>query len=178
MSARMKLALAVLLTSVMVGCGGSQTKTTDADGAAKPQKDGNDADTTTNPPVAALPLAKELPAEVVAAWKKAGAMVGWMGAHSQFAAGESFTTKREGLQAARAVPAFRISEWRAGMLAKLPAPARAFGLFLRFSGVTDAGLKELAGLKQLTTLNLLGTQVTDAGRKELQKALPECDIKR
>ena len=33
--------------------------------------------------------------------------------------------------------------------------------------VTDAGLKELAALKQLTTLNLGVTQVTDAGLKEL-----------
>jgi serine/threonine protein kinase/Leucine-rich repeat (LRR) protein len=34
-------------------------------------------------------------------------------------------------------------------------------------GVTDAGLKELAGLKQLQWLNLVGTLVTDAGLKEL-----------
>ena len=33
--------------------------------------------------------------------------------------------------------------------------------------VTDAGLKELAGLKDLQSLNLHHTQVTDAGMKEL-----------
>ena len=33
--------------------------------------------------------------------------------------------------------------------------------------MTDAGLKELAGLKSLQTLDLNGTQVTDAGLKEL-----------
>ena len=33
--------------------------------------------------------------------------------------------------------------------------------------MTDAGLKELAGLTQLQTLNLAGTKVTDAGLKEL-----------
>ena len=33
--------------------------------------------------------------------------------------------------------------------------------------VTDAGLKELVALKNLTTLNLGSTQVTDAGLKEL-----------
>ena len=33
--------------------------------------------------------------------------------------------------------------------------------------MTDAGLKELAALKNLTTLNLSDTQVTDAGLKEL-----------
>src|SRR5947209_6639917 len=34
--------------------------------------------------------------------------------------------------------------------------------------VTDAGLKELKDLKQLTTLSLWGTKVTDAGLKELK----------
>ncbi len=33
--------------------------------------------------------------------------------------------------------------------------------------MTDAGLKELAGLKSLQLLYLAGTQVTDAGLKEL-----------
>ena len=42
--------------------------------------------------------------------------------------------------------------------------------------VTDAGLKELAALKNLTTLHLGHTQVTDAGLKELQQALPRCEI--
>ena len=37
-----------------------------------------------------------------------------------------------------------------------------------FSGkITDAGLKELAGLQELQTLDLTGAQVTDAGLKEL-----------
>ena len=42
--------------------------------------------------------------------------------------------------------------------------------------VTDAGVKELAGLKSLQTLDLRDTQVTDAGLKERQKALPDCKI--
>ena len=42
--------------------------------------------------------------------------------------------------------------------------------------VTDAGLKELATLKNLTTLDLGFTKVTDAGVKELQDALPKCRI--
>ena len=33
--------------------------------------------------------------------------------------------------------------------------------------MTDAGLKELAGLTSLQTLNLSATRVTDAGLKEL-----------
>ena len=40
-------------------------------------------------------------------------------------------------------------------------------LDLRFTEVTDAGLKELAPLTQLQTLDLGGTKVTDAGLKEL-----------
>ena len=38
---------------------------------------------------------------------------------------------------------------------------------VEFTKVTDAGLKEVAGLKRLLTLNLANTQVTDAGLKEL-----------
>jgi internalin A len=69
-----------------------------------------------------------------------------------------------------------------------------------YTQVTDAGLKELAPLKNLTTLDLYGTkvtdtglkalapltkldllilietQVTDAGAREFQKVLPKCGI--
>lgn len=45
------------------------------------------------------------------------------------------------------------------------------------SQITDAGLKELAKMKNLGSLELDKTQVTDAGVAELQKALPNCDIK-
>jgi hypothetical protein len=45
-------------------------------------------------------------------------------------------------------------------------------LNLQSTQVTDAGLKELAGLKSLQLLKLSGTQVTDAGLQELRKALP------
>ena len=34
----------------------------------------------------------------------------------------------------------------------------------------------MAGLKSLTSLNLNGTKVKDAGVAELQKALPKCKI--
>jgi hypothetical protein len=42
--------------------------------------------------------------------------------------------------------------------------------------VTDAGVKELAQLKNLDFLGLAGTKVTDAAVKELKKALPRCII--
>ncbi len=49
-------------------------------------------------------------------------------------------------------------------------------LDLRDTRVTDAGLKELAGLKNLTTLQLRGTGVTEAGIARLRQALPGCEI--
>jgi hypothetical protein len=42
--------------------------------------------------------------------------------------------------------------------------------------VTDAGVKELTALKNLTELDLRCTEVTDAGVQELQYALPKCKI--
>src|SRR5262249_22775060 len=42
--------------------------------------------------------------------------------------------------------------------------------------VTDAGLKELAGLKNLRRLELQGTKVTREGAAELEKTLPRCTI--
>ncbi len=41
---------------------------------------------------------------------------------------------------------------------------------------TDAGLKELAGLKHLQTLDLRNTKVTYAGVEVLRKKLPKCKI--
>jgi hypothetical protein len=44
--------------------------------------------------------------------------------------------------------------------------------------VTAAGLKELAGMKQLQTLDVSAARVTDAGVKELKKALPGTYIRK
>src|SRR4029079_14523520 len=100
---------------------------------------------------------------------------GWLGP-ARHTGDLEFSTKREDLEARRTLPAFKIREWRAGMLAKLPAPARPFGLDLTEAEMRDSRLKDLAPLKQLTALNLhrhLTTanvnspSVTDAGLKEL-----------
>jgi internalin A len=111
---------------------------------------------------------KPLPEEIVTAWKKAGAEVGWMRVDNF----DLLKPQTEGVPGD--LPAFGFSDrafmglpWEEGMLAKLPAPAAAFGLDLGFTPVTDAGLKELAGLKNLQTLDLFRTAVTDAGLKEL-----------
>jgi WD40 repeat protein len=65
------------------------------------------------------------------------------------------------------VPAFGRKQWKANLVATLPQPERAFGLFLWQSDIDDAGMKELARLKQLHTLEIGNTKVTDKGLKEL-----------
>ncbi|MCI0462651.1 MAG: hypothetical protein L0Z62_37355, partial [Gemmataceae bacterium] len=104
-----------------------------------------------------------LPESVRAAWQKAGAKVGWMAVHKT-----GFFPFRVGNEGkAGEMPAFRLSPWQDGVLARLPSPQRGFGLDLSGSKVTDAGLKELAALKHLQWLDLDQTKVTDAGLKEL-----------
>jgi hypothetical protein len=71
-------------------------------------------------------LAKPLPDEIVRAWTKAGARVGWMGLNEYGAC--YFADKAAGLRGA--VPAFRFGAWKDGQLAGLPVPAAAFGLDL------------------------------------------------
>ncbi|MCH7727775.1 MAG: hypothetical protein IH991_15035, partial [Planctomycetes bacterium] len=51
--------------------------------------------------------AQPLPNDVVSAWEKAGASVGWFGSDRQYGFLQ-FNTKREVLDAARSVPAFKI----------------------------------------------------------------------
>lgn len=51
-------------------------------------------------------------------------------------------------------------------------------LDLRRTKVTDAGLKLLAGLPGLRILDLGSTAATDVGVRELQAALPKCEIHR
>jgi hypothetical protein len=117
---------------------------------------------------------KPLPEEIVQAWEKAGARPGWIGLNKY----GKFLFAEEATGLTGAVPAFRFSGWKDGVVAGLPVPAAPFGLDLDRTSVTDAGLRELAGLKSLQTLNLSLTQVTGAGVGELQKALPGCSIRR
>ncbi|HMF16003.1 MAG TPA: hypothetical protein VKE98_02300, partial [Gemmataceae bacterium] len=104
--------------------------------------------------------AKGLPASVRLAWEKAGAISGWM---SQGRFGEWSFRDGAGEGKAGELPVFGWSKWEAGLIPQLPAPKQSFGLHLMGSEVTDAGLKELAPLKQLELLGLAHTQVTDAG---------------
>jgi internalin A len=100
----------------------------------------------------------QLPAEIVAAWVKAGAQAGWMG--DEKFGWLVFRSGGEGKEGE--VPAFGFKQWQPGVLSRLPQPERAFGLSLQperafglsLQTVTDAGLKELAGLKSLQALDL------------------------
>lgn len=97
--------------------------------------------------------APALPPEVVQAWQKAGATVGW---HHVDDHGElNFGSGPRGNPGD--VPAFLFPQWKEGLLLKLPAPAGPFGLALTAPQVTDTSLKELAGFKNLQVLNLSRT---------------------
>jgi hypothetical protein len=113
---------------------------------------------------------KDLPDKIIQAWKDAGATVGWMKLEAD--GSPSFVEKPE----ADAIPAFRLPKWKDGVVAKLPVPETPFGLDLSGTDVTDAGLKELANLQNLTRLSLCDTKTSDAAVEKLQKALPKCRI--
>jgi hypothetical protein len=49
-------------------------------------------------------------------------------------------------------------------------------LTLNETQITDTGLKELAALKQLKALHLSNTKVTKMGVAEFKKALPNCRV--
>src|SRR5262245_45057816 len=91
---------------------------------------------------------KPLPEEIVKQWRGAGAESGWMKV--------IFDTKRR-LTDFRAqeigepgqIPAFRFPSKAEPTLATLPDPGVAFGLELSLTRMTDAGMKDLAELKNL-----------------------------
>src|ERR1700677_5381752 len=86
---------------------------------------------------------KPLPQGVVKAWTDAGAVVGWIHVNHEFGVLQFSVGKSppDG-----AVPAFRFAAWAENMLAKLPVPGALFGLDLSGTQVADAGLKELVRL--------------------------------
>src|SRR5262249_25558988 len=106
-----------------------------------------------------------LPKDVVSAWEKAGAVVGWVHEDEFGSDGYEFVVAEKGV--AGDVPAFWGGFEVKKVLGKLPPPAVPFALDLSYPGVTDADLEELAGLKNLHTLTLRYSKVTDAGLKKL-----------
>jgi internalin A len=124
--------------------------------AQPPVRDDGPPRNSTKPnQVESLP-ARELPAQLVAAWKKAGALTVWTSPNE---------ISQDRLGKDGEVPGFQL-RWAPG-IAALPRPQTAFGLSFGSGGMTDAGLRELAELKTLQYLFLYNTPVTDAGMKEL-----------
>ena len=121
--------------------------------------------------VSAQPAGKELDPKVREAWEKAGARVG------SYRQGEfdqrSFPI---GKSTAAALPLFALSFER-GVVANLPEPSVPFALSLG-GGVKDARLHELARHKNLRALVLNRQGVTDAGMKHIAalKDLQTLDI--
>jgi len=115
-------------------------------------------------------LPKALPAAIVKAWKDAGATVGWMKVD------DSGVLKFNDEPEAGAVPAFKFAHWKAGILPKLPLPETPFGIDLSKTELMDAGLKEFANLRTLTSLCLCETQVMAETVEMLRKTLPKCFI--
>ncbi len=139
-------------------------------------KQSNPSNAKPHGPVDKTSQVQPLPAELVAAWEKAGARVGWMSddSYSLFHSPSwylLFGGFREGLAGKKGeVPLFCFQDRRpAGIIAKLPQPQTAFGLVFNMACMhaEDGDLKELAGLKNLQVLNVCNSQITDAGLKEL-----------
>lgn len=135
-------------------------------------------------------IPKPVPPEIVQTWRNAGANYGWMNMnlhlnrHVFVAEGEARITDNW-WDRTSGMPVFQFPVWQEGALAKLPDPGVPFGLCLNLSNVTDAGLKELDGLKNLQALYIAGdgprgeTRITDAGLKMLadRKNLLTLDIR-
>src|SRR5262245_51740396 len=77
-----------------------------------------------------------LPKDLVAAWKKAGAAVGWVHVNEFGSPGYEFVDENKAT--AGDVPAFWGGFKCEGVLSKLPQPETPFALDLGYPGVTDA----------------------------------------
>jgi internalin A len=143
----LRFATCILASLILVGCGDraqqSDSGNTPATGSDQPPQQPSKS----NPPGKKDQLSP-FPTELTNAWRDAGAIVG--------------TT--EGT-----IPTIRLTSWQEGMIAKLPAPSIPFALYLGFTQITDAGLKELAGLKNLQSLHIFNTKISGNGLKELSE---------
>jgi hypothetical protein len=138
---------------------------------------------------AAFAEATKIPADVVAAWTKAGAVPTW---HGYSAKHGDYRTNPDPAELIDAVPCFSLtSDLRAGGLEQMPTPAVPFALSaterqhddlrlqgvgkhqtlaainLYGSGVTDKTLEAVGTLSNLKVLTLSVTNVGDAGMKHV-----------
>ena len=104
--------------------------------------------------------------DVMAAWEKAGAKVGWLRTDFEgnlwFSEGTS-TTYVNGPITDGDVPAFEFEKWPEGGLTDLPEPAIDFGLDLTSTRVTDKQLADIARFENLVALDLENTNIGDVG---------------
>ncbi len=107
---------------------------------------------------------KPIDPKTIAAYEKIGAQHGGFAVDADGSV--RFTWIKE--EAAHLLPGFRFLALRDGVLAKMPPIEVPFGLDLHLPRASNAHLKELKGIKNLTTLDLQFTKVTDAGLKELK----------
>jgi hypothetical protein len=63
-----------------------------------------------------------------------------------------------------------------GLMSVLRAFPKLKSIDVSYSRVTDIGLQQFVGMKQLEELNIKNTNVTDQGRLMLRQALPDCNI--
>lgn len=112
---------------------------------------------------------KPLPPETIKAWRDAGADAGWMkDLPPQSTGGYEYWGPFREKGEAGAIPAFRFHSRDEDVLGKLPDSGVPFGLDFHCSPVKGAWLKKLAALKSLRSLNIGGSLgLTDEGLKEL-----------
>ncbi len=111
------------------------------------------------------PKYKPIDPETIAAYEKLGAIYGGFEIDNS---GGNYKHLPGKDAAAQHLPGFSFATLPNDMIPKLPPVQVAFGLSFGCLKVTDAGLRELRGLKNLTGLDLGFTQVTDVGLKELK----------
>ncbi len=112
--------------------------------------------------------------DVVDAWQGGGALVGRL-VVSGYGNWQYFEEQPDN---APPLPVFVWRDFEPGMLANLPAPSGPFAISFGGSAMNDEGLKELAGLQNLQSLDISHTQVTDSGLGQLaaNKNLQNLDL--
>ena len=106
------------------------------------------------------------------AWMAAGATVGWRTKYQHFDYKPDFKSYPELL------PSLWFRTFKPGVIPRLPAPDVPFHIYLHGSGITDAGVRELAALKKLRHLELSANYtLTGAGFAELAR-LPDLRVLR
>ncbi|VAX00091.1 hypothetical protein MNBD_GAMMA21-2496 [hydrothermal vent metagenome] len=111
---------------------------------------------------------------VMKAWGQAGALIGWL-AVSEHGQWRYLEGKPDGVDS---LPVFLWQEYKPGVIARLPAPSVPFAIGLGGTKMDNSGLKELASLQYLRSLDLSHTRVTDSGLGQLAaiKALRNLDL--